>query len=60
MKMNHLLVSQAAGLTKNAGGKYEGFSHYVVENTESGNVNFRLAIMLLKNKIVRNCFELCD
>jgi len=52
MKMNQLSSRQAAGITRHAGGKYEGFSHYVVENTESETAKFGLAIMLLKiNKL---------
>jgi hypothetical protein len=37
---------------KHAGGKYEGFSHYVIENIGSEIAVFELAIMLMKNKVV--------
>jgi hypothetical protein len=42
----------SAGPKKIRGGKNEGFSHYVIENTRSENAFFGLAIMLMKNKPV--------
>ena len=41
-----------ATLQKHAGGKYEGFSHYVIENIGSENVILGLAIMCMKTQVV--------
>ena len=53
IEIKRVIQLPGLGLEKNAGGKNEGFSHYVIENTESEIAKFGLAVILLKNKLVR-------